>query len=260
MTNEALYTIGELADVSGVTPRTIRYYTAEGLLPPPDTRGRHALYGLEHLRRLQLIGRLKDAYLPLGEIKARIEQLTAEQIVQLLGEYSQAPESLGPASAADYIAHVLTSQSVPPAPRMLAETPSGYAGSSAPPAARAASMPRPPSAAAEVAPHAPAVRPAGAPAPALETSRVAAAMPAAPASSQGSLLRKLIPQRREPDSAAPPATLPTQPGETWLRVPLAPGIELHLRAPAAPELRERIEQLIAHARELFTASQSDEHA
>lgn len=259
MTNDMLYTISELADASGVTPRTIRYYTAEGLLPPPDTRGRHALYGLEHLRRLQLIGRLKDSYLPLGEIKARIEQLTAEQVAQLLGEYSQAPEALGPASAADYIAQVLTSQSMPPAPRMLAETPSGYASGSAPPAPAATISPRPQRADAEAAPRAPAPLPASAPSPALQPSQVEAVMPAAPASSQGSLLRKLIPQRRERSSAALPTTLPTEPEETWQRVTLAPGVELHLRTPAAPNLRERIEQLITHARELFVASQTDEH-
>jgi len=255
MTNEALYTISELADASGVTPRTIRYYTAEGLLPPPDTRGRHALYGLEHLRRLQLIGRLKDAYLPLGEIKARIEQLTAEEIAQLLGEYSQAPESLGPASAADYIAQLLTNQGMPPAPRMLAETPSGYSGS-APPAAAAAIGFRPQTAEAEVAPRPPAPMPAAAPA--LQTSPEAL-MPAAPAATQGSLLRKFIPQRRERSSAALPTNSPSEPEETWQRVTLAPGVELHLRTPATPDLRERIEQLLAHARELFTASQSDEH-
>jgi DNA-binding transcriptional MerR regulator len=261
MTNEALYTIGELADASGVTPRTIRYYTAEGLLPPPDTRGRHALYGMEHLRRLQLIGRLKDAYLPLGEIKARIEQLTAEQVAQLLVEERQAPEE--PASAADYIAQVLTSQSMPPAPRMLAETPSAYAGSGASaappaPAAPAAIGFRPQTVDAEVELHAPAPLPASAPAPARQASHAEALMPAAPAPSQGSLLRKLIPQRRERSSAALPPTSATSPEETWQRVTLAPGVELHLRTPAAPALRERIEQLLAHARELFTASQSDE--
>src|SRR5437773_5979585 len=113
MIEETLYTIGELADAGGVTTRTIRYYTAEGLLPPPDTRGRHALYGTDHLRRLQLIARLKDAYLPLSEIKARLDQLVPEQVEQLLAEYGQTPAPPAPASAADYIAQVLTSQIAP---------------------------------------------------------------------------------------------------------------------------------------------------
>jgi DNA-binding transcriptional MerR regulator len=257
MTNEALYTISELAEASGVTTRTIRYYTAEGLLPPPDTRGRHALYGVEHLRRLELIARLKNAYLPLGEIKARLEQLTSEQVEQLLGEYRQASEAPAPDSAADYITQVLTNQIMPPASRMLAESSSGYGESSAPPAPAASVGFRPQTASAESAPRAPAPIPAGAP-PALQTGHAEALAPAAPASSQGSLLRKLIPQRRERSSATLPTTSPTEPGETWQRVTLAPGVELHLRAPPAPDLRERIEQLIALARELFTGSQSDE--
>src|SRR5438045_3652795 len=35
----AQLTIAELAARAGVTPRTIRYYVAEGLLPPPGGRG-----------------------------------------------------------------------------------------------------------------------------------------------------------------------------------------------------------------------------
>ena len=49
MSEEATYTIGELAERAGVTPRTIRYYTAEGLLPRPDTRGQYARYRADQL-------------------------------------------------------------------------------------------------------------------------------------------------------------------------------------------------------------------
>jgi hypothetical protein len=68
-------------------------------------------------------------------------------------------------------------------------------------------------------------------------------------------LRKLIPQRRE--RAAPTQQVDTrpEPEESWRRVTLAPGVELHLREPAPPTLKERIERLIALARELF----DDEH-
>jgi hypothetical protein len=52
---------------------------------------------------------------------------------------------------------------------------------------------------------------------------------------------------------APPAeaTAHAGPGETWQRLVLAPGIELHVRDQARPDLRERVEQLIAFARALF---------
>lgn len=240
MSDETRYTIGDLADAAGVTPRTIRYYTAEGLLPPPDARGRHALYGSEHLSRLLLIARLKDAYLPLGEIKARLDQLTHGQVEALLDEYRQAPQAPAPSSAADYIAQVLTAQAAPPAPRMLSEPPANYVGGASPPAPAAMVGFRPP--AAPAAPAAP--DPPAAPPP------IGRAEPATQSAASGGLLRKLIPQRRERAETAQAADAP-QPDEAWRRVPLAPGVELHLREPPAPALRERVERLIALARELF---------
>lgn len=67
---ERLLTIDELSQASGVTTRTIRFYSQEKLVPPPaDFRGRVALYGQEHLARLRLIKTLKDKYLPLELIR-----------------------------------------------------------------------------------------------------------------------------------------------------------------------------------------------
>src|ERR1051325_7220125 len=78
------FTISELADAAGTTPRTVRYYTAEGILPPPDARGRYATYSDEHLDRLRLIDRLKGAHQPLNAIRARMECLTHADIRGLL--------------------------------------------------------------------------------------------------------------------------------------------------------------------------------
>ena len=72
----------------------------------------------------------------------------------------------------------------------------------------------------------------------------------APPSQQPGLLRKLIPQRRTRANDAPVADQ-ADAEERWRRIPLAPGIELHIREPIAATLRERVEQLIAQARELF---------
>ena len=47
--------LAELAKASGVTPRTIRYYIHQGLLPSPGKRGRGARYDRGALGRLQLI-------------------------------------------------------------------------------------------------------------------------------------------------------------------------------------------------------------
>ena len=226
MTHEAHYTIGELADLTGVTARTIRYYTAEGLLPPPDTRGRYALYGDEHVLRLRLIARLKDAYLPLSEIKARLECLNAAQLAQLLEERSQPPAPTG--SAADYIAQVLASAGAPPA---AASYPSSQ------PAAHEAHKPEARKLAESAAGYAPAQE---------RDTALGTQLPigyAAPAPVHG-LFQRLAPQRRE-------AATQDASAETWQRMILAAGVELHMREPLSPELHERIARLIEQARELF---------
>jgi DNA-binding transcriptional MerR regulator len=44
-----MHTIDELAHVSGMPSRTIRFYNTQGMLPPPTMRGRVAYYSEEHL-------------------------------------------------------------------------------------------------------------------------------------------------------------------------------------------------------------------
>ena len=65
-----MYTVKELARLSGLTPRTLRYYDAIGLLRP--RRGRendYRLYGPGEVDRLQQILLYRDMGLPLEEIK-----------------------------------------------------------------------------------------------------------------------------------------------------------------------------------------------
>ena len=69
------FSLDELASEADVTPRTIRYYIAEGLLPPPDSPGRNARYSQEHLDRLRLIASMKDRYLPLKEIRRTLASM-----------------------------------------------------------------------------------------------------------------------------------------------------------------------------------------
>jgi DNA-binding transcriptional MerR regulator len=54
--------IGEVAKLTGTTPRTIRYYEEIGLLPPPSDRvpGAHRSYREEDVERLTELLRLKD--------------------------------------------------------------------------------------------------------------------------------------------------------------------------------------------------------
>lgn len=69
-----MHTIDELAHISGMPSRTIRFYNTQGMLPPPDMRGRVAYYGEEHLLVLKLIKELKEQQnLPLEIIKQMLE-------------------------------------------------------------------------------------------------------------------------------------------------------------------------------------------
>ena len=63
--------LNELADAAGVTPRTVRYYVQQGLLPAPAARGPGAHYERDHLDRLRLIKRLQRQHYPLAEIRRR---------------------------------------------------------------------------------------------------------------------------------------------------------------------------------------------
>ena len=94
------HSIGELATLAGVTPRTIRYYISIGLLPSPGQVGPGSRYGAGHLARLRLIRQLQREHLPLGEIGRRLESLDDEAVVQAMeGQASAAPAG----SALDYI-------------------------------------------------------------------------------------------------------------------------------------------------------------
>jgi DNA-binding transcriptional MerR regulator len=85
------YLINELAQRAGVTVRTIRYYTDQGLLPTPDTRGKYATYNRGHLLRLELIRQMKEAYLPLREIREIIQTLSDEEMRQRLKRANEHP-------------------------------------------------------------------------------------------------------------------------------------------------------------------------
>ena len=67
---ETRWRIDELAQKSGLTVDTIRYYCREDLLMPPERAGRHKLYGLEHLDRLGQIRRLQEQRFSLAAIRA----------------------------------------------------------------------------------------------------------------------------------------------------------------------------------------------
>lgn len=197
------FLIHELAEKAGVTVRTIRYYTIEGLLPQPVIHGKFAYYTKDHLHRLELIRQLKDAYLPLREIRQTMSTLSEEEVQERLkdrqpGERPQMelPVAVvleGGAKALDYIARLMDRQSILRAP--------GYK------------------------PKAPPVQ-------------IQESQPAYASALTG-----------EPDPPAKKRS-PVE-GESWRRIELAPGLELHIRQPAEPLPSQAVQQIIAAVHSLI---------
>lgn len=63
------FSIDELSMLAGVTPRTVRYYIAEGLVDRPVGEKRGAHYVRRHLEQLLLIRRWTDAGLSLERVR-----------------------------------------------------------------------------------------------------------------------------------------------------------------------------------------------
>ena len=98
------FELTQLADRAGVSPRTVRYYIQQGLLPAPE-KGPGAHYGPEHLDRLLLIKKFQREHLPLAEIRRLLEESgdsidSAER--QLASRHNRM------SSAEDYIKNVLS--------------------------------------------------------------------------------------------------------------------------------------------------------
>ena len=139
------YSLTELAGLAGVTPRTVRYYVSQGLLPSPGAVGPGAKYDDGHLDRLRLIRRLQREHLPLAEIRGRLANLDDATIAGLAEE----PPTLAEDSALDYIRRVLAPQrnqqpalaAAPPARAMLARRFENAPAAFAPPQHLLPSMP-----------------------------------------------------------------------------------------------------------------------
>ncbi len=202
-----VYTIRELAEQAGTTSRTIRFYTAEGLLPSPDARGKYALYTNEHRDRLLLIGRLKEAFWPLNAIREHLNYLGSNEIRGLLantvppspaqpgvsGEDPMKGLSAPRGSAAEYISRVLAAANAPPVSRS----------------------------------------------PTIQDR------PMAPSSM---LSRQAAPRLRAANRLDAITVKESSPVQTWDRLEIDPGVEIHIRLPVSPDRREYIDRLIAFAR------------
>lgn len=72
------YTIDEVAAATGLTVRTVRFYAAKGLLPPPELRGRTGYYHAAHLARLRLVHDLQEAGFTLAAIERFVARMPAD--------------------------------------------------------------------------------------------------------------------------------------------------------------------------------------
>ena len=205
---ETTYAIGKLAEAAGTTPRTIRYYAAEGLLPPPRSEGRYALYSDAHLLRLRLIQKLKNAFLPLGTIREQIAGLTDAQIETLLGNGETAQETPDSGEKRRLRPGIQVSE-----PNV------GQSGFD-----RIAQI--------------------------LAVTGQGAALENSGATDRPKRALLVSPIFRPEPPAQSPFDPPNRADETWRRIAVAPGIELHLRQPVAPEIWAQVETV----RKLFGAN------
>jgi len=70
----ATYSIGELAELGGVSRRTVRYYVQRGLIPAPSGAGRGSRYPAHALNRLLEVKRLQERGVSLAGIEAHLTQ------------------------------------------------------------------------------------------------------------------------------------------------------------------------------------------
>lgn len=215
METEARYSLAELARVTGVTPRTVRYYIVQGLLPGANEVGPGASYDADHLARLRLIRELQRQHLPLADIRQRLGGLGSDDVAALLQE-QHAAEDRPTGSALDYIRGILGTSPGQPRPMraMLASAP--------------ATPPAPPPA-------------SPAPARGLLLRRAESAPPAA----------ALLAQATPPT----PYEAPTAERSQWDRIALTNDIELHVRRPLSRLDNKRVERLITIARQVLGEEQ-----
>ena len=77
-----LLTLQDLADATGVEPRTIRSSVEKGIVPGPDCLGRGARYPRESLDRLKVLQLLRDADrdISLDQARLLLQRLTPSQL------------------------------------------------------------------------------------------------------------------------------------------------------------------------------------
>ena len=81
---QPLLTLEQLTERTGLTVRTVRFYTSRGLVPPPIRRGRSGYYSAEHVARVELVLELQSHGFTLSAIERYVagipDDATPEEI------------------------------------------------------------------------------------------------------------------------------------------------------------------------------------
>ena len=199
-------TLAELAAASGLQPRTIRSWVAQGILPGPLSRGPFARYPADMLERVLAVRSMRDVLgMPLASIRQELlvapPELIRSHAAKAAGLAPEQPEAPRPASPApdaalSYLRGLRAQSAQPQSPRSIFGRP-----------AFMAEMPPPP------------------------------AEPEPPATSGFEGLERRLLAGRE---GKPPARKAR--AEAWLRIPVTPDIELAIRGSLDAEQRARLER------------------
>lgn len=90
------FSIDNLASETGLPSSTIRFYQSKGLLSPPRRVGRRAVYGADHLKRLELIERLKKRGFSLAGIRQLLDGHGAGASLQSVLGLTGSPSAADP--------------------------------------------------------------------------------------------------------------------------------------------------------------------
>ncbi|MGW7445733.1 MerR family transcriptional regulator [Kitasatospora sp. NPDC054795] len=75
MNGDTTYTIGELARRTGLTVKTVRFYSNQGIVPPADRNpAGHRRYGADAVARLELVRTLRELGLGLPAVRRVVER------------------------------------------------------------------------------------------------------------------------------------------------------------------------------------------
>jgi DNA-binding transcriptional MerR regulator len=225
-------TLSDLAAASGLQPRTIRSWVAQGLLPGPLTRGPFARYPADMLQRVLAVRAMREVLgMPIPAIRQELLVASAEQIAA----WAARAAALQPEA--------------PPAPPLRPATPDPAAALAYVQALRtgAASTLR-----ANMAPPAAMPPPAASPpSPRLGMAIETSALLEPPAAANPDLVPPTPPpprsgfealEHRLSDAGRTPPAARKARAEDWLRIPVTPDVELAIRGRLDPEQRARLER------------------